>query len=122
MSQQTSLLPQSRGNSRCPLKITVVKTTNINDIFTQKPEGVTNINASVCQKFQAGQTFLVTDPGGKPPADFPCSWAWHDLFQTILSLQLGGNFEQFENGTAYLSCTDGLHPVFFKLERLKKAD
>lgn len=112
------LLPRSRGNARRPLKITVVRTTCINDFFDQTPEGARTPAAPVCQKFRTGQSFIVTDPGGKPPADFPCAWAWHDLFQVILGLQLGGNYEQFENGVFYASCTDGLHPVFFRLERL----
>lgn len=110
-------LPLSMGNIRKPLRITVIKTTDAHELFGGMPKEAGTDATSSCPAFKVGDTYTVTDKGGKPPANFPCAWAWHDIFQEILALQLGGNYPEFKNGVILTSCTDGLHPVFFKLER-----
>lgn len=113
-------LPLSMGNARKPLRITVVHTEDIKDIYGDTlPKGVSAQVETICPYFKPGDTYMVTDKGGKPPADFPCAWAWHDLFQAVLGLQLGGNYPEFDDGVYFASCTDGLHPVYFKLERVE---
>lgn len=111
-------LPLSLGNTRRPLRITVVRTCGLRDIYQDRPPLLSPEAESDCPCFRDGDVFTVTDRGGKPPKDFPCARAWHSLFQDILALQLGGNFGRFAGGAAYASCSDGLHPVFFRLERL----
>lgn len=111
-------LPLSMGNKRRPLRITVVRTCGLKELFGERPCGVAAATHDSCPKFQMGDVYTVTDKGGKPPAGFPCDQAWHALFESVLTLQLGGNLEGFAPGCAYVSCTDGLHPVLFRLERL----
>lgn len=113
-------LPLSMGNSRQPLRITVIKLCDAKELYDKIPDCVSHQTKTSCPCFRDGDSFVVTDKGGKPPANFPCQWAWHDMFQVVLNLQLGGNFENFKDGTALVSCTDGLHPVVFKLERLEQ--
>jgi uncharacterized repeat protein (TIGR04076 family) len=61
-----------------------------------------------CSRFEVGQVF-VTDNPWDPPAGF-CPWAWGDLRPVIQRIHAG-------NPTAMVSCcTDGLRPVFFRLE------
>lgn len=113
-------LPLSMGNTRKPLRITVVRTTELKEIYGDKPpRGLRGQPETTCPCFKVGDSYMVTDKGGKPPADFPCAWAWHDLFQVVLGLQLGGNYPEFEDGVYYASCTNGLHPVYFRLERVE---
>lgn len=116
---EANSLPIAMGNSRRPLRITVVKLSDIAANYGNAPKGLSKCCEKSCPCFQEGSSYVVTDKGGKPPADFPCQWAWHDMFQVVLGLQLGANYPQYENGIAYVSCSDGLHPVFFKLERLE---
>lgn len=111
-------LPLSLGNKRRPLRITVVRTCGMDEIFGERPTGVAATAQSACPLFQPGDAYTVTDKGGKPPAAFPCGEAWHSLFESVLTLQLGGDLEGFAPGCAYVSCADGLHPVVFRLERL----
>lgn len=111
-------LPLSMGNKRRPLRITVVRSCGMEELFGERPSGVAVAARSTCPKFQAADVYTVTDKGGKPPEGFPCGEAWHSLFESVLTLQLGGNLAGFAPGCAYVSCTDGLHPVIFRLERL----
>lgn len=111
-------LPLSMGNKRRPLRITVVRTCGMDEIFGARPPEAVATAPGTCPLFQGGDVFTVTDRGGKQPEGFPCGQAWHSLFESILTLQLGGNFEGFTPGCAYVACSDGLHPVIFRLERL----
>lgn len=115
MSNQTTPI---MGNVRKPVKITVLKKMCTSDIYSEKPEGVVADAEPVCGKFEVGQSFIVDKTGDKP-ADFPCEWAWMDLYSIIMGMQMGGNFIRFRHGLQYVCCTDGLRPVFFKIERLE---
>jgi uncharacterized repeat protein (TIGR04076 family) len=63
---------------------------------------------TACGRFEVGQEFVTENPWD-PPAGF-CQWAWADLRSIIHRVHAG-------NGTTMIGCcTDGLRPVFFKLE------
>lgn len=105
------------GNVRSILKVTVLKTLSETDIFGSRPPGVKTVE-KICPLLQKGDTFYAEDKGGKAPADFPCPRAWHNLYEEALTLQLGGNFPEFAEGSCIVSCASGLHPVIFRLERV----
>jgi uncharacterized repeat protein (TIGR04076 family) len=49
-----------------------------------------------------------------------CGWAWRDLYKDLSVMVMGGNFDPWvEKGLIYTSCSDGIRPVSFKLERLE---
>ena len=105
---------EKEGNTRCPLRITVVKTMQPDDIYKKSlQEAAVHHNESMLKE---GQSFIVGE-NGRCPEKFP-GFAWHDLNHYVLSLQLGGNFPGFREGTVYACSTDGLFPVFFHLERV----
>lgn len=66
-----------------------------------------------------GDVFITGEQNDKP-AGF-CVWAWDDIFKLITTLSCGGDLPGWmkESGTAVTNCSDGLRPVFFKLERIE---
>jgi uncharacterized repeat protein (TIGR04076 family) len=69
----------------------------------------------VCPKFKVGDVYLAN--GTQIPKQWPCSWAWHDIFKEVMHLGLGGDFFVKPGNVIYTCCTDGMRPVFFKIER-----
>lgn len=72
--------------------------------------------------FEEGQDFLVD--GLEKPINF-CEWAWKDILRFVTALSTGGNFSQDifkgwmkDDNVMITSCTDGLRPVVFKIERI----
>ncbi|MBN2336250.1 TIGR04076 family protein [Candidatus Bathyarchaeota archaeon] len=64
-------------------------------------------------------TSWVVEKNLRMPEGF-CSWAWRDLYKDISVMVMGGDFDPWvEKGLMYTSCTDGIRPVSFKLERLE---
>ena len=49
-----------------------------------------------------------------------CRWAWEDLRKDRYLLYFGGNIPDMDEGLVYVSCSDGMRPVVFKLERLNE--
>lgn len=89
---------------RC--KITVIRKSFHEDLYRQYPYG----DANSCGRFEEGQEFITTSVWD-PPNGF-CVWAWADLRSLIHSKHAG-------NPTVMIaSCTDGLRPVLFKIERI----
>ena len=108
-----------KGSTRRPIRLTVLKKLSCQELYGVIPDDV-NLACGyepVCTRFEEGQTIIVDSSGFMPP-DFRCQWAWQDLYPIILTLQLGGDFFWLKRGIQYACCTDGLRPVFFKLERL----
>lgn len=101
------------GNTRIPLKITVTKTLLPTDIYGDLPEGASQPQAHILHE---GDTFIVTE-NGLCPQGFPDA-VWHDIYAQVLTLQLGGNMEGFRKGLSYACSSNGLAPVFFRLERM----
>ena len=64
-----------------------------------------------------GQEFYVRDIGEEPEGF--CTWAWNDMHKFVLALMAGADFAGMKQGnTCIVSCTDGIKPVVFKLERI----
>ena len=102
-----SELQRSEPNEKYKCRITVLRKDFNEDFYRQHPYG----EASGCGRLEVGQVFL-TDSPWDPPEGF-CTWAWSDL-QSIIHRIHGGN------PTVMISCcTDGLRPVYFKLEPIE---
>jgi len=98
------------------VKITVVKKLHNKDMFGDNPPlGFTAVPQ--CDKLEVGQEFI-SEEGSCPPGF--CAWAFADIQRDIIHLRLGGDFPWIkEKGAALSSCTDGVRPVIFKLERIE---
>jgi uncharacterized repeat protein (TIGR04076 family) len=70
-----------------------------------------------CHLVYVGQEFIVDDPTVAPEGF--CAWAWGDLQKDVNTILFGGNYPHIKQpGIAIVSCSDGLMPVIFKIERL----
>ncbi len=87
------------------VKITVLKISVQQDL-RQHSSG----EIKPCDRFKVGQEFVVKVPW-VPPEGF-CPWAWADI-RTYIHIVHAGGMQQLVG-----CCTDGLRPVFFKIERL----
>jgi uncharacterized repeat protein (TIGR04076 family) len=102
---------------RHPLKITVLKKLSPKEIYGKPIPEVYEEFPLYCIRHEVGQEFIL-DEDGQKPSGF-CTWAWHDIYPAIQTLRYGGNFTWFKKeGLIYSCCSDGLRPVFFKIERL----
>jgi len=98
---------------RSNVKITVMKMLGTKELWGD--EAPKSGDADLCPRFKVGQVFMTE--GLSMPLGWPCSWAWHDIFKEVLHLGLGGEFFVEPGNVIYACCTDGMRPVFFKLER-----
>ena len=101
------------------VKITVVKTLGIKELFgseaLQTEEGLED----KCPIHKVGQEFLV-DIDGEKPEGF-CAWAWNDIYRDFTHIRFGGSFPWMkEKGVNYNSCSDGLRPGIFRIERIEE--
>ena len=72
---------------------------------------------TTCEKFKIGDTFTYSSGEGVPTGF--CAWAWADINRDAEALKNGANFAWIKpEGTQIACCTDGLRPVFFKIERI----
>jgi uncharacterized repeat protein (TIGR04076 family) len=95
------------------VKITVIKKLKTDEIFE---EFATENAQPYCPAVKVGDEFVSNDLG--MPEGF-CSWAWADIQRDVVHLSMGGEFPWMKKpGTMISSCTDGLRPVLFKLERV----
>ena len=95
------------------VKITVLKRLSVPDLNEKYGVNV----ALQCGAVGDGQEFI--SQGLKMPDGF-CAWAWADIQRDVTVIALGGNFPWIKDeGVMISSCTDGLRPVIFKLERVK---
>ena len=99
------------------VKITVIKKMTLNDVYgAQAPIRLSPDFVTECPYFNIGQEFISED--GDCPPGF-CNWAFADIQRDITHLRFNGNFPWIaEEGKVIACCTDGLRPVFFKLERV----
>ncbi len=97
------------------VKITVTKKMDNKDMFGDNPP-VGFTSNPVCDRLEVGQEFI-SERGC--PEGF-CAWAFADIHRDLVHLRLGGDFPWMkEKGTMLSSCTDGVRPVIFKLERIE---
>jgi len=103
------------------VRITVVKRMINEDLIREyATNGETAERQSPCSLFADGQAFV--SRGLNQPDGF-CSWAWADIQREVAWVSLGGvqpNHKQ--PGTALACCTDGLNPVFFRLEPIAQSE
>ena len=74
------------------------------------------VNIRPCDLFKVGDEHLVKNL--QMPKGF-CPWAWADIQRDVAVLALDGNFPWIKDkGIGITCCTDGFHPVVFKLSRI----
>ena len=96
-----------------PVKITVLKQLDMGAIFKEYAALDVDPICFMCTK----KTVFISKHLDAPPGF--CGWAWADLQRDVAHLALGGDFPWIKQpGTMITTCTDGLRPVVFKLERL----
>jgi uncharacterized repeat protein (TIGR04076 family) len=94
------------------LRITVLKKMHFPDLQASYAKDGT---FGICTAFEEGQVFETVE--SKP--DGFCSWAWADIQRDITNVRFGGANDWLRHrGTWLSSCTDGLKPVIFLLERM----
>lgn len=95
------------------VKITVVEKLKPSAALLEEyGEGVED----VCPVVAMGAEFISESVG--MPEGF-CAWAYADIQRDITNLAMGGDFDWIKKkGSMISSCTDGLRPVVFKLERM----
>ena len=95
------------------VKITVAKMLGTKELWGDEvPESTSE---DVCPRFKVGEIYKTK--GLSMPENWPCSWAWHDIFKEVLHLSLGGEFFVEPGNVIMACCTDGMRPVFYKIER-----
>ncbi len=98
------------------VKITVVKKVNSGELFGENPPAAFDV-APECDQLEAGQEFI--SGKGECPLGF-CPWAFADIQRDIIHILFGGSYPWIkEKGVAISSCTDGLRPVIFKIEKIE---
>ena len=99
------------------VRITVIKKGNTNDLYGGKgPFQTIEGFETECPLLNVGDSFIVKEDFGCPEGF--CGWAFTDIQKDIAVILFGGNYPWMKDeGVAITCCTDGLRPVFFKLER-----
>ncbi len=98
------------------VKITVVKKINNKDMFGDNPPAESTASPE-CDYLEVRQEFMSEDAACPPGF---CDWAFADIQRDIVHLLFGGSYPWMkEKGVVLSSCTDGVRPVIFKLERIE---
>jgi uncharacterized repeat protein (TIGR04076 family) len=105
MSQECEAagLRNAQEQHRC--RITVLRKDFNREFYQLCPYGA----QAPCSRHDLGQSF-VTESRWDPPAGF-CAWAWGDIRPVVMAVHGG------ETAAMVACCTDGLRPVYFKIER-----
>ena len=98
---------------RSNVKITVLKTMGTQELWGK--DAPKSSAEDVCPRFKVGEVYVAE--GTSMPKNWPCSWAWHDIFKEVMHLGLDGKFFVEPGNVIYACCTDGMRPVFYKIER-----
>jgi uncharacterized repeat protein (TIGR04076 family) len=103
------------------IKITVVKRVAHTDLLEKHmntddfPQA-----AGACEVMKDGQEFIMEGLFARRPENFNCQGAWHDIQRNLASVMYGGNLPWIKQpGTVVASCSDGLRPVSFRIERIE---
>lgn len=98
------------------VKITVVKKLNNTNMFGENPPAEFTVDPE-CDELEVGQEFISEDSSCPPGF---CGWAFADIQRDIAHLCFGGDYPWMKGkGVVLSSCTDGIRPVIFKLERIE---
>ena len=100
------------------VKITVVKKGNTNDLYGGKgPFQTAEGLETECILLNVGDEFIVDEECTCP--DGFCGWAFADIQRDVAHILFGGSYPWMKDeGVTIACCTDGLRPVFFKVERV----
>ena len=102
------------GDRLPKIKITVVRGLTAEEVLDGNvPEYFPENFESPCPVHTTGQEFILE--GTKCPEGF-CSWAWADIQKDIVGLYYGGP-DWTGMHPNYVTCTDGMRPVVFKIEK-----
>jgi len=72
-----------------------------------------------CEIMQEGMEFVIDGVFARRPENFNCQGAWNDIQRNLASVMYGGNLPWIRQpGTVVASCSDGLRPVSFRIERI----
>ncbi|MFC2013187.1 TIGR04076 family protein [Chloroflexota bacterium] len=99
------------------VKITVIKKVNTNDLYENKlPCKIADWQERECPLFNVGDEYVVKEDGFCPQGF--CGWAFADIQRDVVHMLFEGSYPWIEDkGVCISCCTDGLRPVFFKLEK-----
>jgi len=105
------------------LRITVVKRSAHMDLLDEHLNREEFPQAyGPCTLMKDGQEFIVEGIFPRRPEDFDCQGAWNDIQRNLASVMYGGNLPWIkQSGTVVASCSDGLRPVSFRIERIDEA-
>jgi len=103
-----------------PIRITVLKRAFHEDLLAPPLTERTIRQLTPCSDFYDGQEFIVDGPLPAKPEGF-CDGAWCDIQKHVYIVAFGGTFESTDPpGICYACCTDGLRPVTFRIEPVKR--
>jgi len=99
-------------------KITVIKKLSTTDVYGDAlPCKVSESNEQLCPVLKVGDEFIAKDDG-RCPEGF-CGWAWADIQRDVIHVLFDGSYPWIDDKKVAISCcTDGLRPVFFKIEKM----
>ena len=102
------------------IRITVLKTITSNEIFKGKiPNHIPEESKGPCSKHHVGEHFTCNTY--ECPNGF-CNWAYADIQKDLTDLHYDSPpyYERWLKGKRvnYVSCTNGLAPVIFKIEKV----
>lgn len=101
---------------KAKVKITVLKILYHEDLVKEYLLPEHQETYGPCYRHHVGQEFII-DNFDKPEGF--CSWAWSDIHREFISVMFNADFPNFKDeGTIIATCTDGLRPVVFKVERI----
>jgi uncharacterized repeat protein (TIGR04076 family) len=99
------------------IKISVVKGFTVEEVFQGEPPAhLPEDFTSPCPVHLEGQEFILDNSLGCP-AGF-CSWAYADIQKDLVDLYFGSDYYS-EKRVNWVTCTDGLRPVVFRIERVE---
>ena len=107
--------------ARHKVKITVMKVVEPETLFGENvPINTENDKShTICPIMKEGQEFTVTHNVVMPEGF--CANAWQDIREYVSVLHFGGTFYPWlAENEMIRCCTDGLRPVIFRFERMKK--
>lgn len=98
------------------VKITVIKKLYHQDLIEKYVLPEKQDAYTPCYRFNVNDEFIVDS--FEMPEKF-CPWAWADIHRDIMLMLLNADVPiSVEPGLIIATCTDGLRPVVFKLERI----
>jgi len=99
------------------IKITVVKGFTAEEVFGDNvPDYFPESFVSPCPNHPAGQEFIM-DNTLNCPEGF-CNWAYVDIQKDLVDLYLGSDYYS-DKRVNWVTCTDGMRPVVFRIERVE---